>query len=244
MPVEYTPAASSPPFFWYPTIGFYVFSGSYIYTQEGTDHLRFLLTYKDPGPVLNKAGKPKKHQPPPHEDKPTQFYMAQLQLYGLEPANSKEEAKKALLAAIEGPGGLVESEDVFTIRIGLAEEWRNKDVAAAAEFKEQKRLQKALRKEMKAKETKKRQRDEDESVMEVQAPSSKKSKSKEVRFRENYYIVLQCSCSVSGPQTPRQQQAIRFQRNHRAQSNWRIGDQRVFAASTRFISHRRACRQP
>ena len=194
MPYGYTPPVSSPPFFWSPTRGFYVIIDDVKYKQAGTDNLHHFLTYKDPGPVLNKAGKAKKYQPPAGLDKPTQFYVAQLQLYGLEPANSKKAAKQALLAAIEGPGGLVESEDVSTIKIRLAEEWRNNDMAAEAELKEQERL----RKEMEAERIYKRHRDEEKSMMEVQAPSSKKSKLEKVRFREHSYIVLQCSYSALG----------------------------------------------
>ncbi len=211
MPAGYTSPISSPPFFYSPRRGFYVIIDDVKYSRAGTDKLHHFLTYKDPGPVLNKAGKPGKYQPSPRPDQPTQFYMAQLQLYGLEPASSKEAAKKTLLGAIEGPGGLVTSEEVLTIQIGLAKEWNN---TAEAELKEKVRL----RKEMKAERTYKRHRDEDELVTKFEAPSSKKSKSEKVRFRENSYIVLQCSCSASGFQTPRQQRAIRLQRSHRAQS--------------------------
>ncbi len=178
MAARYTSPVSSPPFFYSPTGGFYVIIDNVKYKPAGTDELHHFLTYKVPGPVLNKAGKPGKYQPLPRPDQPTQFYMAQLQLYGLEPASSKEAAKTALLGAIEGPGGLVMSEEVRTIHIGLAVEWEN---TALAELMEKKRL----RKEMKTERTYKRHRDEDELVTKFEAPSSKKSKSEKVPFREN-----------------------------------------------------------
>lgn len=209
MPWAYAPPVSSGPFFLHLTRGLYVIIDHEIYVQESRNRIHQLVTYKDPGPVLNKAGKPKKHQPPPHQDESTRFYMAQLQLYGLEPVNSKKAAKKALLAAFQAPGGLYKSEEVIDIHLALSREYREKNKVAEEEYKSQKRLERSLRKEAKAEETKKRQRDEGESGMEVQAPSSKKSKSNKVSLRESHYIVLQYSpCSASEVQMPRYQQAF------------------------------------
>ena len=208
MPIAYAPPVSSPPFFFYPPTGFYVVIGHTVYPQASSDRIHSLVTYNDPGPVLNKAGKPKKHQPPPHQDESTRFYMAQLQLYGLEPVNSKKAAKKALLAALQGPRGLCESDEVDTIHMDMCQEYREKDRAAEEEHIRQRRLERFLRKEAKAEETKKRQREEAESGMQVQAPSSKKTKSNKVRFGEEYHTVFECSSSCSEVQRPRYQQAF------------------------------------
>jgi hypothetical protein len=70
--------------------------------------LYYLLTYVNPGPVLTKAGKPRKHQPPPHKDETGAFYEAQLVHYGLKRLKTKAAAKKALLAAFEANGGELE----------------------------------------------------------------------------------------------------------------------------------------
>ena len=66
-----------------------------------SDHLIYLLTYVDPGPVLTKKGKPRIHQPPPHKDETAAFYQAQLVHYGLRPLKDKKRAKDLLLEAAE-----------------------------------------------------------------------------------------------------------------------------------------------
>lgn len=173
----FAPPVSSPPFFYSLSSGLYVEIDHNRHSRSSSDRLHHLLTYKDPGPALTKAGKPKVHQPAPHKDEPGHFYVAQLLLYGLKPLKSKPAAKKALLAALQSGAGLTVPENIRSIERDLASEYDVKN--AAAEKERQK--QKLLEKERKEKESKKRQRDEDDLLAEIQAPSNKKSKSKNVR---------------------------------------------------------------
>ncbi|KAL9134431.1 MAG: hypothetical protein Q9175_004390, partial [Cornicularia normoerica] len=172
----FAPPVSSPPFFYSGTSGLYVEIDHNRHSRSSSDSIHALLTYKDPGPALTKAGKPKVHQPPPHKDQPAHFYTAQLLLYGLKPLKSKQAAKKALLAALNGVGGLTVPEDVRKIERDLAAEYEVKNAAAEKEY----RKEKLLRKETEAKERKRRRRDEDDLLAELHAPSQKKSKSNKV----------------------------------------------------------------
>lgn len=170
---NFAPPVSSPPFSYSPALGLYVSVDHNTHTRSSSDRIRTLLNI-GPGPALTKAGKPKVHQP---KDETGHFYTAQLLLYGLKPLSSKPAAKKALLAALQGAGGLVVSEKVRKIERDLAAEYQVKNAAAEKEY----RKEKSLREEAEAKERKKRQRDEDDLLAEIQAPSQKKSKSNPVR---------------------------------------------------------------
>ena len=174
---EFASPVSSPPFFYSSTSGLYVEIDHHRHSRSSSGRLHDLLTYEDPGPALTKAGKPKVHQPTPHKDEPGHFYIAQLLLYGLKHLKSKPAAKKALLVALQGDGGLTVPENIRKIERELAAEYSVKN--AAAEKERQK--QKLLEKERKEKERKKRQRDEGDLLAEIQAPSNKKSKSSKVR---------------------------------------------------------------
>ncbi len=174
---EFASPVSSPPFFYTPSSGLYVEIDHNRHSRSGSDRLHRLLTYKDPGPALTKAGKPKVHQPAPHKDEPGHFYVAQLLLYGLNPLKSKPAAKKALLAALQGGAGLTVPENIRKIERDLAAEYDVKNAAA----EKQRQEQKLLEKQRKEKEGKKRQRDEEDLLAEIQAASNKKPKSKKVR---------------------------------------------------------------
>ena len=174
---EFAPPVSAPPFFYSLTSGLYVEIDRNRHSRSGSDRLYRLLTYKDPGPVLTKAGKPKVHQPAPHKDEPGHFYVAQLLLYGLQHLKSKPAAKKALLTALQGDGGLTVPENILKIERNLAAEYGVKNAAAEKEYQKQKLLEK----ERKEKERKKRQRDEEDLLAQIQAPSDKKSKSSKVQ---------------------------------------------------------------
>ncbi|KAF9031000.1 hypothetical protein BDZ89DRAFT_1064322 [Hymenopellis radicata] len=67
------------------------------HTRCDSVSLHALLTHQDPPPVMTKAGKPAKRQPPPFVDRPGHFYCAQLLHYGLKPLKTKDSAKKRLL---------------------------------------------------------------------------------------------------------------------------------------------------
>ena len=65
-----------------------------------SERLYDLVTWKDPPPLLTKAGKPCAQQPPPHKDEEAEFYHAQCIHYGLKAPKTREAAKKVLLEAL------------------------------------------------------------------------------------------------------------------------------------------------
>ncbi len=69
------------------------------HTRCDSVSLHALLTHQDPPPLMTKAGKRAKRQPPPFVDRPGHFYCAQLLHYGLKPLKTKDLAKKRLLAS-------------------------------------------------------------------------------------------------------------------------------------------------
>lgn len=118
----------------YTTDHFFVEIEHQRFTRHDARSLYHLLTYVDPGPAYTKAGKLRVHQPPPYQDKSQNFYIAQLYHYGLEPRNSKQEAKNALLAAFKnGRSILTVPESVRRVEKDLADEYRVKNAAAAEE---------------------------------------------------------------------------------------------------------------
>lgn len=192
---EYASPVSSPPFFYSPTSGLYVEIDRNRHSRSNSDRLHRLLTYKDSGPALTKAGKPKVHQPAPHKDEPGHFYIAQLLLYGLKPLKSKPAAKKALLTALQGAKGLTVPENIRKVERDLIAEYDVKNAAAEKE----RQAQKLLEKERREKELKKRRRDEDDMLAEIQGPSHKKPKSNKVRgpllliiHRATTSVILHC----------------------------------------------------
>ncbi len=240
---EFAPPVSSPPFFYYPTSGLYVEIDHNRHSRSNSDRLHHLLTYKDPGPALTKAGKPKVHQPAPHKDEPGHFYVAQLLLYGLKPLKSKPAAKKALLTALQGDGGLTVPENIRKVERDLAAEYDVKN--AAAEKERQK--QKLLEKERREKERKKRQRDEDDLLAEIQAPSYKKSKSNKVRgplllivHLATISIVFTLLTFPSGPKAPRNRRHIRRLPNRRTGRLQRLGLSRSPNAQVRPLGDHKA----
>ena len=66
-----------------------------------SERLYELLTWEDHGPLLNKAGRPRLRQPPPHKDETGAFYQAQCVHYGLTEGKTKQAAKKVLLQALD-----------------------------------------------------------------------------------------------------------------------------------------------
>lgn len=116
--------------------------------------------------------------PPAHQDESTEFYLAQLQHYGMAPQESIQAAKKRLLAAFQGDGGLAVPKNILQLEKELVAEYRDNNAAG----NEESRTQTPLQKKPNNGETKKRQRNEAESLAEMHAPSQKKSKLNEVCF--------------------------------------------------------------
>ena len=110
-----------------------------------------LLTYVDPGPVLNKQGRPCRDQPPPHKDPTGAFYRAQLIHYGFEPisASQKQAVKKALLRVIEESvdGELEVPQDILELEEELRDRFRIANIAAKKKYEEDKKQKQRIRKE-------------------------------------------------------------------------------------------------
>ena len=88
-------------------------------------------------------------------------------LYGLQHFKSKPAAKKALLTALQGDGGLTVPENILKIERNLAAEYGVKNAAAEKEYQKQK----LLGKERNEKERKKRQRDEEDLLAQKLRPT-------------------------------------------------------------------------
>jgi hypothetical protein len=116
--------------------GLYVTIDGYPHGRADQDTLHRLLTYTEPGPLLTKAGKVAKRQPPPRKDMPGHFYCAQLLHYGLKPLKTKEPAKKQLLAAFTN-GALSVPQHILTLEDTLQKEWDKANVIAKAKLEEE-----------------------------------------------------------------------------------------------------------
>ena len=124
------------------------------------------------------------HQPKPHVDETQNFYVAQLYHYGLDPQETKQAAKDALLAALRTQGSpLKVPESVRNIEKELADKYQVKNVAAEGEY----RRKKMRREEKEMVQEKKRKREEEQLLSEAlgeaspaNASSRKKSKSSKV----------------------------------------------------------------
>lgn len=182
-PGGYASPVSSPPFK-YTTGDFWVEIEGQKYSRHDSTRLYDLLTYVDPGPAYTKKGKLRVRQPPPHVDETQNFYVAQLYHHGLEPQETKQAAKDALLAALRKHGSpLKVPENVRKIEKDLADEYRVKNAAAAEEY----RQKKMRREEAERVQQKKRKREEEELLADVlgeasweSARSQKKIKSSKV----------------------------------------------------------------
>ncbi|KAH0588176.1 hypothetical protein H2248_006891 [Termitomyces sp. 'cryptogamus'] len=96
-----------------------------------SDSLYRLLTWTDPGPVLTKAGKVAKKQPPPHKDNPLHFYEAQCLHYGLKQYKTRPAAKKHLLEAFNPKTKTLEvPKRILDLEKALKEEYRIANEAA------------------------------------------------------------------------------------------------------------------
>ena len=140
-----------------------------------SDHLIYLLTYEDPGPLLTKKGKPRVHQPAPHKDETGAFYQAQLIHYGLRPLKDKKRAKKLLMEAAEANGRrLIVPASIEELKSQLAQEYHNREEEAKKIAKEIKEMREA----MAEKASTKRATEEDELFIDAfgHPPSRKKAK--------------------------------------------------------------------
>ncbi|KAJ7286247.1 hypothetical protein C8J57DRAFT_1287137 [Mycena rebaudengoi] len=157
------------------------FNGREVYVQTESRHrvaradasrLHSLLTYTTPPPVLTKAGKVAKRQPPPHKDETEEFYVAQLMHYGLKPLKTKEAAKKALLAAF-GPGNTLEVPPrILELKEKMRKEYSEANKIAKAKYLEDQKQEKLKEEEKR----KKRKRETDAILENFTAQANKKGK--------------------------------------------------------------------
>lgn len=150
------------------------------YDRHDSTSLYHLLTYVDPGPAYTKKGKLRVRQPKPHVDETQNFYVAQLYHYGLEPRETKEAAKEALLAALRTLGSpLKVPESVRKVEKDLADKYSVKNVAAAEDY----RRKKLHREEEERVKEKKRKREEEQSLAEALGEDSWASASSQKKFK-------------------------------------------------------------
>ncbi|RDB19989.1 hypothetical protein Hypma_013077 [Hypsizygus marmoreus] len=124
--------------FFYGGNGFYVEIDRHRHERLDSGSLYRLLTYTEPPPVLTKAGKVAKRQPPPHKDSPDHFYYAQLKHYGLKAWKTKPAAKKYLLAAFDATTESIPvPKHILELENSLKEEYRLANIAAAKKYKEE-----------------------------------------------------------------------------------------------------------
>ncbi|KAF1810561.1 hypothetical protein P152DRAFT_515738 [Eremomyces bilateralis CBS 781.70] len=141
-----------------------------------SDRLLYLLTYVQPPPLLTKKGKPRVHQPPPHNDETERFYSAQCIHYGLLSKSDKAAAKKALLAfAKANDDKFIIPSAVIEVEAKLADEFKIKKAEYDAKIADIDAREKKANEEA----DRKRKRDEDEILNTI---TKKPKKSELLKF--------------------------------------------------------------
>lgn len=121
---------------------FFVEVERYKHERKDSGELYGLLTYTPPPPLLTKAGKVAKRQPPPYQDQPAHFYCAQLLHYGLKSMKMREPAKKRLLAAFGGNTTLEVPSRILDLETALKAEYKQANEVARKEYEEAQRREK------------------------------------------------------------------------------------------------------
>ena len=109
--------------FFYDTSGFHVRQNGQRYRRVHAIELYELVAWVDKGPILTKKGVPRKRQPPPHKDESEAYYSAQALHYGLQPLDSKDATKKALLEAFNGRRNIPVPDRISALENELRELW-------------------------------------------------------------------------------------------------------------------------
>ncbi|KAJ6531259.1 hypothetical protein B0H19DRAFT_1273468 [Mycena capillaripes] len=136
---------------------FYVQGSGYRMRRADATRLHSLLTYTAPPPLLTKAGKVAKRQPRPHEDESEEFYTSQLAHYGLQPATTKEAAKRALLTAFGTKKTLEVPSRILKLEKEMYKEYKESNKMAKAKYLEEQKEER--KKEEEKRNKRKRERD-------------------------------------------------------------------------------------
>jgi hypothetical protein len=124
---------------------FYVEVEGYSHERKDSKELYDLLTYTPPPPLLTKAGKVAKRQPPPYKDQPAHFYCAQLLHYGLKSMKMRDPAKKRLLAAFGEKTTLEVPPKILGLEKALKKEYREANELARKKYEEEEQRERAER---------------------------------------------------------------------------------------------------
>ncbi|KAJ7685548.1 hypothetical protein DFH06DRAFT_1029285, partial [Mycena polygramma] len=162
---------------------FYVQSSGYRLRRADATRLHSLLTYTAPPPVLTKAGKVAKRQPRPHEDESEEFYIAQLAHYGLQPAKTKEAAKRALLGAFGSKKTLSIPSKVLALEKEMCKEYKEANKLAKAKYQEEQKEEKKKEEEKRNKRKRERESAIENFLQEDNSRPVKKGKTQALKLQ-------------------------------------------------------------
>lgn len=151
------------------------------FKREQSSSLYQLLTYTIPLPVFTKKGTVAKRQPPPHVDKPADFYQALVIHYGLDSskATNEDKAKAILLTAFEKSGNALQvPANILELEAEMKKLYVKENVVAKKAYEDEEKRREA---EEKAKKIR-RKRDAEKIMKQVVGSPSKKAKGSKVCF--------------------------------------------------------------